>query len=283
MTGYNARAKKFPNGHVQIALFDKPIFCNTEYDDMMNEIRKEKSFNQDIQDNKTQKVKRVLSEEEQLENAIRSGKRAKKKIADYARSNEWDWFLTHTFDNESVDRYDYNACKKKMTKWLNNIRSRYAPNLKYLVVPEQHKDGAWHFHTLLANCGKITFLRATNPHNDLPLSDKKGRPLFNLTNWKYGFTTATRVTNTLGVARYILKYITKSLCENTMGKQRYFVSENLDLPEVIKLCIETFGLIDDVLILLDRLGISDYVVSNVKDISTDFLNVRYIELVSASS
>lgn len=281
MQGYNAKLKKFNNGEAQIIFYSKPIFCKTDYEMMLDEVKND--TNNNFSKSTHDIVERALTDEEKMETALKGGKRAKKKISDYARSNKWDWFTTFTFNDRCSDRYNYNECSKKIRKWLNNIRNRYAQNLKYLAVPEQHKDGAWHFHILLSNCGNISFLQAINPKTDLPIKTKKGQPVFNIDNWNYGFSTATRVTDTKGVAKYILKYITKTLCESTIGQQRYFISNNLDIPEVIKMCIDTFGTTDDVIVLLSQLGLADYYVSNFKDVSSDYLDVRYIELVSSSS
>lgn len=41
-------------------------------------------------------------------------KRTKKKVYDYAKCNEWDWFVTFTFAAEKVNRYDYEECAKKL-------------------------------------------------------------------------------------------------------------------------------------------------------------------------
>ena len=81
-----------------------------------------------------------------------STNRAKSMVYNYARANEWEYFITMTFDKVKIDRYNYDACSKAIRKWLNNIRNNYAPNLKYIIVPEQHllRNGdtqrAWHFH-----------------------------------------------------------------------------------------------------------------------------------------
>ena len=76
-------------------------------------------------------------------------KRTKKKVYDYAKSNEWEWFVTFTFSPDKVNRYDYDECTKYLSKWFNNLK-RSSPALSYLVVPEQHKDGAYHFHGLFS-------------------------------------------------------------------------------------------------------------------------------------
>ena len=72
-----------------------------------------------------------------------------------ARSNRWDWFVTLTFAPDKVDRSDYGACVKLLSKWLNNCR-RKVPEMKYIVVPEQHKSGAWPFHGLFSQIGRAS-------------------------------------------------------------------------------------------------------------------------------
>lgn len=69
------------------------------------------------------------TEEKQRENA----KRAVQVVYDLARSNDFDWFITLTFDPERVDRYDYDSCAdavKRFTKMLCKNGNRW------IIVPE---------------------------------------------------------------------------------------------------------------------------------------------------
>jgi hypothetical protein len=153
--------------------------------------------------------------------------RTKNKLIDLVRSNNWDYFLTFTFNPDKVDRYNYDEVVKKMSVWLNNQRKKYF-NLKYVVVPELHKDGAYHFHGLFSD--GLTYV-------DSGYKDKQGRVIYNVSDYKIGFTTATRVTDTKKAGQYILKYITKDLCFRTENKRRYWASRNLNKPEMEKLYI----------------------------------------------
>lgn len=148
-----------------------------------------------------------------------SATRSKNMVYYLARSNVWDWFVTLTLDEKKIDRYDFDEVSKKVRKWFNNLRVRKAPDMYYLIVPEQHKDGAWHFHGLIGGCSGMQFV-------DSGKKDSKGNPIYNFEDWKYGFSTATAVGDTEKVSSYISKYITKTLCESTPGKQRYWVSKN---------------------------------------------------------
>lgn len=156
---------------------------------------------------------------------LEAQRRAKKDIYDYARANVWEWFWTMTGDSRKVDRYDYVAFGRKITQWMNNVRKRKAPELKYLVVPERHKDGAWHFHALVSNVGMIDMV-------DSGIRTKDGEVIYNVGDYRLGFTTATRIRDTLRASQYVTKYITKELVVWTKGKRRYWPSQNLERGKV---------------------------------------------------
>ncbi len=150
--------------------------------------------------------------------------RSKQMIYGIARANLWDYFLTLTFDRNLVDSSDYKLVVQKAQKWLDNIRQRTSPNMKYLIVPELHADlEHWHLHGLLADCPELTL-------TDSGHKSKSGLIIYNLQNWKYGFSTVTKVTHNHKVSAYISKYITKELADCTKGRQRYWASNNCIRP-----------------------------------------------------
>ena len=121
--------------------------------------------------------------------------RSKNKIHDLARSETWEYFITLTYDSSKTDRYDYSACLKKCQKWLNNQRSRYAHDLAYIFVPEKHKDGAYHFHGLIANVGNMKLVDsgrvAIGKKSYIRTDKNKSYPtIYNLGGWNYGLRTA---------------------------------------------------------------------------------------------
>lgn len=218
---YNVKIIEYPQGY-QVKLYD--TYLGRE-DDNRHEIIKndnvqelerdcwhscQSSFEEifEIEEWKSEESKRI------------SFSRTKKNIYYIARSNVWEWFCTFTVSPEKVDRYDYKECKKKITKWLNHQKERYAPDLYYLVVPEQHKDGAWHFHGLLGGCAGLVFSDSGHFTSD-------NQPIYNIDSYKLGFSTATAVKDTNKVSGYICKYITKDLCGVLDGRNRYFVSKGI--------------------------------------------------------
>lgn len=157
-----------------------------------------------------------------------SNNRAKQKIYELARANKWEYFITLTF---AKDRYDYDLLTKKLSKWINNVKRDYAPNMKYVFVPELHKDGALHFHGIVADVGSL-------PLKDSGHKDKDGKTIYNIDCYKMGFTTATQVTHSGRVASYITKYITKELMTYSKGKKKYWASRNLNKPDICEYHID---------------------------------------------
>jgi hypothetical protein len=171
------------------------------------------------------KAKPGLEKPEDIERSLR---RTKNKVRDYVLCNHFDWFVSFTFD---TNRYDINASKDKMSRWLKNQQKRNK-NLSYLIVSEYHKDGkAIHFHAVIKNY-KGKYIRANNPKTNKPLI-QKGRQVYNFTSFRSGFTNAQKIDNSpesrLKIAGYISKYITKDMMV-LFGKNRYRRSQDLKLP-----------------------------------------------------
>lgn len=162
-------------------------------------------------------------------------KRTRKKVYDYARSNDWDWFVTLTFDKNKVDRYSYDDCVKKLSSWLKVIGRRNS-GMWYLVVPERHKDGAWHFHGLFGGLSESELVWSGRYVIRKVKGDKRVKfvrskdKIYQLGKYRLGWSTATIVKNKDKVTGYITKYITKDMMEGLPSRKRYWVSRNLQLP-----------------------------------------------------
>lgn len=250
---YNVKVRYFEGGNVQIRIYGRPVApSDIKFSEVTGEIfERVREDGRKLEWNPFTEEWELMEEydEEKAAHSLRSsGNRSKACVYDIARSNKWDWFVTFTFDGQKVERYDYDACVKALSKWLNNGRYRKAPEMKYIVVPEQHKDGAWHFHGLLADCDGLTF-------RDSGIIDESGRRVYNLLDYKLGFSTATRVQASQKAANYICKYVTKDLTAKTAGKKRYWASRNCDRPQE-----DTFLMSENYMVKLQRLGVdADYI------------------------
>lgn len=230
-------------------MLDNPLYVDSlikKYPEQWNKfLKKLKLENKELDYNPfTEKVEVMRTEfepEKSLSDKARSRVvslgRSKNAVYDYARSNVWSYFLTFTLSPEVVDRYDFNACKKKLQKWLDNFKQRKCPSFEYLIVPEQHKDGAWHFHGL-------SFGLPDNMLVDSGHFDKKGNIIYNFPAYNLGFSTATKIQDTKRASSYIIKYIEKTIDSIASGK-RYFVSHGVKKPDV-----KTYTMTDEEKMLL---------------------------------
>ena len=145
------------------------------------------------------------------DDALRSMRRARAKLRRLALSNSFDYFVTLTLDAKEVDRYDAKAIMQRVNRWLDNMVRRCG--LRYILVPEQHKDGAWHFHGFFAGDG----LKAVDSGIRWD-----GREVYNLPQWSYGFSTAQRLYGEYSAAvAYVCKYIGKQQGQRPMGRWYY--------------------------------------------------------------
>lgn len=172
-----------------------------------------------------QGVPMVLPPDDPEENIRRSLSRTIQTLYDIVFSNEWELFITVTFDGSKLDRYDYDEVVERYSKLLDNIKQRKAPALEYVFVPELHKDGAFHFHGLLRNIDGLTLKYSGR-------KDKKGNKVYNLSDFNLGFNTATYVESTAKVSTYLIKYISKDLIQ-TLGesRKRYWCTKGLNRVE----------------------------------------------------
>ena len=260
---FNVRIKQFYDTE-QIQIFSKGYRSEGDFE--------RKNFNHftgeiypsligEIVDNPfTGERERLRSMTDVERSAMVSCSRAKKEVYDIARSNKWEWFFTFTFNPALVDSFDYNCCVDRLSKWLNNIR-RICPDMVYIVVPEKHKSGRFHFHGLFSNIWELDFVDSGHK--------KSGKSVYNCGNYKYGFTTATIVSDSNKSASYLVKYITKDLCSVSKGRKRYWVSRNAKRPIVRDLMIESPE--DDRLILYTE----NY--TYIKKVDSPFGSCTYID------
>lgn len=147
-----------------------------------------------------------------------------------ARANSWEWFFTLTFNPEKVDSLDYVSTVKKLKNWLDRMR-RSCPDIGYIIVPEKHESGRYHFHGLFKNCEGLGFVPSGK-------KDRKGNLIYNVGAYNLGWSTATRIVDQSRVTRYLAKYISKDLVQVAFNKRRYWCSRNLDEPEVTEVILD---------------------------------------------
>lgn len=171
-----------------------------------------------------------LESETDLERSLR---RAKKRIGDYILCNDFELFATFTMNSHHGDREDSELSRNKLMGWLKNQRNRNG-KFRYIVVPEFHSDKkALHFHALIGGYTG-TVRQAINPKTNRPLI-QNGKPTYQIPGYKLGYTNVkligTEQEDKTRLSAYLKKYITKDM-PVFEGKQRYWVSKGLELPNI---------------------------------------------------
>ena len=142
---------------------------------------------------------------------LRSMRRARAQLRRLALANDFEYFVTLTLDGARIDRYDPVEVTRKLNQWCSNMVKRHG--LRYILVPEFHQDGALHFHGFMAGTG----LNAVD--SDV---EWDGRPVYNLPQWGYGFSTAQRLYGEYTAAvGYCSKYIGKQQGQRPLGRWYY--------------------------------------------------------------
>lgn len=226
-------AKVYPD-FVKIVKYNRPIvFTNFQ----------DKSFFLTNEENDEEK--------DYLEKSIN---RTKTKISDYILCNNFTHFVTFTFDpsNSKVkneeNRKDLLKMSKLLITWVNseqiNHFRRHGHRFGYLIVPERHKNNAWHFHAVFQGYKNEIedFYSSKNKYLTVDEIRSKNKKPKNqrgfLPRYKLGRSEIAPVKDKFRMSNYIKKYITKELI-NEKYKKRYWASRNLKLPEVIENIVES--------------------------------------------
>lgn len=182
LSHHNARKEFYKDGIIRYTFCSKPVFVNP-----------------------TSKIVRYsgVKKPKDLTNDARADsiRRARKKVFDIAMLNDFDYFVTWTLDASKIDRYNASEVSKKTKIFLQNMVAR--KNLKYLIVPEYHSDGAIHMHGL--SSGDLAMI-------DSGHTDSNGHVIYNMPDWKYGYSTAIALYGDVcASAKYMTKYVTKDI------------------------------------------------------------------------
>lgn len=177
-----------------------------------------------------------MSTEELEEKTRKYLKKVKNNIINLAFNyNKWEYFITLTFDFREIGEYSHEKAITMLTKWIDNQKHQNK-NMTYLLVPEFHKSGRLHFHGLVANVPNWKLKEARNPKTNR-LIKENGLQIYNLENYKIGYTTISKIQNQEKVSNYISKYATKELI-TLKNKKRYWYSRNLEKPKIDYLFLE---------------------------------------------
>lgn len=182
---------------------------------------------------------RVHTNEEKLRNNIT---RARNKIIEYGLCNDFDYFCTFTLDKKKYDRHNLPDFISHLGIFIQNINARSDADIKYVLIPEQHKDGAWHLHGFMKGIPK-RMLKLFNRKGKEKLPPfivqglKSGRQLYDFPKYResFGFCCLEPINSKIGATMYMCKYMSKEISSNVreLGAHLYYCSKGLKKAEVI--------------------------------------------------
>lgn len=181
--------------------------------------------------------KRTEENKEKLECNL---SRARSKIFELALCNDWEWFATLTLNPKYYDRKDLKNYKAKLSTWLKNYNRIHQTDIKYLLIPENHKDGSWHMHGLMMGL-PIEHLHEFKADEKLPIKIlieiAHGHKLYSWPAYEktFGYISISKIINAESVSKYITKYITKDLLGTRIGlnDHLYYCSKGLKRAEIV--------------------------------------------------
>ena len=157
--------------------------------------------------------------------------RARKVVLEKGLCNPWDYFASLTIDPKKYDRFNLKTFYKDFSQFLRDYRKK-GYLVRYLLVPELHKDGAWHLHGFFHGLPElVSFYSMRQSGSKVP----DYLVAHDFLNWpeyqsKFGFCSFGRINSPVRSAFYISKYITKDTNNlvSGVGSKLYYCSQGLN-------------------------------------------------------
>ena len=166
--------------------------------------------------------KKEKKEELNYERLDESISRTKTRIYELARCNPWEYFITLTLDKTKIDRYDIKGFTVKFNRMISDANKDRERKIQYMIIPEKHKNGAFHFHGFVMGLTE----------NDV----RKNRNKY--LEWgsyrdKFGYCSLSKIRSIEACSAYCKKYITKDLRATIKkkGAKMYYCSLGLSRGE----------------------------------------------------
>ena len=162
--------------------------------------------------------------------------RARTKVFEYAYCNKWDYFITLTISKEKYDRTNLQKYYRDFHQWLKDYQKKYELKIRYLFIPELHKDGeSWHMHGFVSGLPPNHLNEFVPGKHPMKLIEK-GYQNWEAYEKKFGFVSVDRIRSNEAAAKYVTKYINKALESSIkgLGAHLYYCSKGLKVAEEIK-------------------------------------------------
>lgn len=190
-----------------------------------------------IEDGKNFTAKGEAGNDRKLDNSL---SRTKSRIQELSLCNPWKWFVTLTLDPQKYDRTDLEKFRGDFAQFIRDYRKKTGNPVKYLLIPEHHKDGAWHMHGFFLGLPEEALhrfsLKEHLPHQILERI-KGGTSVFTWPEYanRFGYAVLEKIDRLEAVARYITKYVTKDMMNTIkeLNAHIYYASKYLNHSTVV--------------------------------------------------
>lgn len=148
--------------------------------------------------------------------------RARASVFELIMCNEWEYWCTFTIDQSKFDRFDLKTYYAAFSQFIRNQNKKESSNIKYIFVPEKHKNGAWHIHGCISGIAP-----------DQMKVNSMGYLTWTKYQEKFGFISMSAIKNIEAVAKYTMKYMTKEAAKNVteLGQHIFYASKGLKRAE----------------------------------------------------
>ena len=178
-----------------------------------------------IEDDRAKSRKGTVNDDKLANNISR----ARSKVKELVLCNPWDYWCTFTIDKSKYDRYNLKGYVKNLGEFLHgyNRRCDVSDKVKYLLIPEMHKDGAWHMHGFIKGIKDADLYR-----------NKNGYLSWRQYEEKFGFISMKRIAGEDAIEKlssYMCKYMTKEISSSVkeLGAHSYYSSQGLQTAQTL--------------------------------------------------
>lgn len=231
---YNAGTLKFyGNGYVK-AIVQRAIrvpgfvkFCKTRHERLKEAFHKVAFENELNAVTNSELLPLALFPETKAKTgrAASSVSRLKSRVQELILCNQWNCFVTFTLDKSKRERNSLDSFDA-LTRHLKYIRQTRCPELRYMLLLEQHKNGGYHGHALM-------YLPADFIADEFIINDNGYFEWLDISS-RFGFMSIKPYDGTLKACNYVTKYVTKDLIpgrvlRTSKGLNKAYVIRNLSI------------------------------------------------------
>lgn len=219
----------------EIYFFEVPVPINRTHTIELDPIFKQGS-SKSIGSDPNRRKMRGASPVDSIERSKNLSKYIKNQVAQVKRIfyanfvNGRTSFLSLTFQDNVTDG---DLAKKELDKFIRSLRIHLRKEhwqLRYLLVPERQKRGAWHYHVVLFNVPRI-------------------KKELIMQFWPHGFVDIRRIERSDSSSQMVSKYMAKNFFDPVRNrrnvaiegkKKRFFRSQNLIIPKPTNKLVKKF-------------------------------------------